>query len=188
MAIASGLSLIGALAVIFVYICEKVCRELRECRERQEGQEPPDRDVLREHAYLILAFASIADIIVAVSHIWGIIKLDEYLRGVYAQGEDNNLYVNVECGAQAILAVYGTIASFLWINLFALYICARHSGDCIDRLSNCDTKKCIRVVFDSQLSFACFNLFGWGIPFILIVVLGGTASFGFEKDVDFGKQ
>jgi len=172
--VASFLSLCGAFSVIGVYLCDK---------ER------------RTHLFLILTFASFADIIVIASHIWGISMLDQYVRDVYTQGENGAFYVSVECGAQAVLAVYGTIASFQWITIFALYICAIHSGDCIDycvktetRRWEDDTKECIRNCFESQRCFACSHFVGWGIPIILIVLLGATASFGFEQDVDYGKR
>ena len=66
---------------------------------------------------------SIADIIVSISHIWGVSQsLERYLESYLAPGEKPPVD-DVQCIVQAVLAVYGTLASFMWSWILVFFMC-----------------------------------------------------------------
>ena len=66
---------------------------------------------------------SVADALVAISHIWGITQNVEKFLKIYHPVNDTDIQsTDVECTTQAALAVYSTLASFLWTLALAFYI------------------------------------------------------------------
>ena len=65
---------------------------------------------------------SIADLLVAVSHIWGATQpLENFLEAYHPNGT-NFSSTDIQCTAQAVLAVVGTLASFLWTLALVSYV------------------------------------------------------------------
>lgn len=66
---------------------------------------------------------SVADALVAISHIWGISqKVEKFLAIYHPINDTETESTDVECTAQAALAVYSTLASFLWTLALAFYV------------------------------------------------------------------
>jgi hypothetical protein len=209
--VASSLSILGALSIILVSYCkgetkkENLDEALRETgrlrnpetisyasaqtddttatdfivtnREDRKGG-----SAVRYPARLILVCISAADILVAISHIWGVTNNYANLQHnsiAYTHGTNISEAENTECGAQAVLAIFGAISSFLWSDLLALMavIMLRSSRKWWLKPAN----------FISYQAFVIYNIICWGIPLLIVCVLGGTNAIGFEEGIDVGK-
>ena len=192
----SSLSILGALLIILVFYCKKdgprskrnypIGEEQRIHFLRETNNEEMDRmankaqDATVQHpARLILVCISAANIITAVSHIWGVTnnysrlksKSLEQLHGTNVSAE------STECGAQAAIAIYGTIASFLWSDVLAFMAV----------LMLRSSKKLKPGYFVTNRMFVLYNSVCWGIPLLVVVILGVNQAIGFEEGVDVGK-
>ena len=213
--VASSLSIICALFIIFVSYCKREKKKklnnstgetLGETAGFQNSPGPIDPDeniaintgVRREEreeketvkhpARLIIACMSVADILVAISHIWGVSNnYAPLLLGTssiayhhHDHGEHfRNSSEGTECGAQAIIAIYGNIASFLWTDLLALMAVV---------MLRSSSHKCFKPAnFTSYRAFVVHNTVCWGIPLLITCILGGTNAIGFEEGGDVGK-
>lgn len=202
--VASSLSILGALAIILVSYCKRErdgnnsnqsmrappgvqraeTSSFTETKEVNNEEERTDtlhkkRGAVQHPARLILVCISAADIIVAVSHIWGVsnnyVNLQHtslaYIHGTNISAE------STECGAQAVLAIFGALSSFLWSDLLAFMAV----------LMLRSSSKLKPGYFVSKQAFVFYNFICWGIPFIIVCVLGGVNALGFEEGIDVGK-
>lgn len=65
---------------------------------------------------------SVADLLVSVSHIWGATQdLENFMEAYHSNGSDFSS-TDIQCTAQAVLAVIGTLASFLWTLALVSYV------------------------------------------------------------------
>jgi hypothetical protein len=211
--VASSLSILGALFIILVSYCkgerkkENLDEALRETARLQNpetiscasGQtvdttatdytvvNREDRkggSAVRHPARLILVCISAADILVAISHIWGVTNNYENLQYnsiAYTHGKNHSISAaeSTECGAQAVLAIFGALSSFLWSDLLALMavVMLISSRKWWFKPTN----------FISYRAFVIYNIICWGIPLVIVCVLGGTNAIGFEEGIDVGK-
>ena len=208
---ASSLSILGALSIILVSYCkgegkrgnlEEALRETARlhrdpetisCASAQTDdttatdytgvrrEERRGETAVRHPARLILVCISAADILVAISHIWGVTNNYVNLQHTsiaYTHGA-NISAESTECGAQAVLAIFGAISSFLWSDLLALMavVMLRSSSNRWLKPAN----------FITYRAFVVYNIICWGIPLLVVCVLGGTNAIGFEEGVDVGK-
>ena len=207
--VASSLSIIGALIIIIVSYCKEERRKenteepLRDTSRLQNPEtssfasaltddNPTDVNIRREEkhylkersvqhpARLILLCICTADLLVAISHIWGVsnnyVNL-QHTSIAYRFHRANISAESTECGAQAVLAIFGAISSFLWSDLLALMAV----------LMLRSSKRLKPAYFVSYRAFVLYNLVCWGIPLIVVCVLGGMNAIGFEEGVDVGK-
>ena len=134
-------------------------------------------------ARLILVCISAADILVAISHIWGVSNNYVTLQHTsisYTRANANvSAAESTECGAQAVLAIFGAISSFLWSDVLAFVA--------VIMLKSSKSKLLKPRQFVTHRAFVVYNLICWGIPLIVVCVLGGTNAIGFEEGVDVGK-
>lgn len=213
--VASSLSILGALAIILVSYCkgEPTRKEnielnqstqlghsestmLQSPTQTDSDDDATDTDVRNEErnkkttvqypARLIIACISAADMIVAVSHIWGVTKNYPHLQHRFANGYRPQIHhynisapENSECGAQAALSIFGAISSFLWSDLLALMavVMLRSSSKRWFKPAN----------FITYRAFVIYNIICWGIPLLVVCVLGGVNAIGFEDSIDVGK-
>ena len=70
----------------------------------------------------IVVMLSIADLLVAVSHIWGATQPLEKFLEAYNPNGSNFSSTDIQCTAQAVLAIVGTLASFLWTWALVSYV------------------------------------------------------------------
>ena len=210
--VASSLSILGALGIILVSYCKgerkkesNLDEALRETARLQQNpettscasaltddimpaidtgvrrEERKGRAAVRHPARLILVCISAADILVAISHIWGVTNNYVNLQHTsiaYTHGA-NISAESTECGAQAVLAIFGAISSFLWSDLLAFMAVV---------MLRSSSKKWLKPAnFTSYRAFVIYNIICWGIPLLIVCVLGGTNAIGFEEGVDVGK-
>lgn len=126
---------------------------------------------LRTTARQLLVNLSIADWIVAASHMTGV--LTNYKR--FSEHSCNDTRVSPQhtdtwCEIQGGLAMFSSLSSFLWTVAVAVYlfviIVAQRRG-----------KRLVPVLY----------VLCWGIPAVLAVALGAKRYLGFEGGVDAGK-
>ena len=145
-------SILGALLIIAVYI---ICRDLR----------TPVR--------YILFCISVADILVAWAHLWGVSLDFERFLDAYTPANSSILHTDFKCVAQATVAVYATLASFLWTIALAWYVF----------FTVCCSHPCLP---ENVLCTISAHLFCWGAPLIVVTVLEGTSSLGFTNGISVG--
>ena len=213
--IASSLSILGALSIILVSYCkgesqkkgnleaEALLQETARLRNpetvscasaqtndtiatdyttaRREESSRKGGSAVHHPARLILVCISAADILVAMSHIWGVTNNYVNLQHTsiaYTHGE-NISSESTECGAQAVLAIFGAISSFLWSDLLAFMAVV---------MLRSSKNRCFKPAnFISYRAFVIYNIICWGVPLLIVCVLGGTNAIGFEEGVDVGK-
>ena len=149
---------------------------------RREERKGGSGSAVHHPARLILVCISAADILVAISHIWGVTNNYVNLQHTsiaYTHGENISAAESTECGAQAVLAIFGAISSFLWSDLLAFMavVMLRSSKNWCFKPAN----------FISYRAFVIYNIICWGVPLLIVCVLGGTNAIGFEEGVDVGK-
>ena len=213
--VASSLSVIGALTIILVSYCKSESNDIRDKTRpmsaqslRQGGRNDPEtssflessqqlpdnghndtmgtenrhrqwkQGIVQNPARVILVCISAADIIVAISHIWGVTNNYENVRHTsFAYNQGLNINQTAECGAQAVLAIFGAISSFLWSDVLAFMAVMMLRS----------SKKLRPGYFVSNRAFVVYNLICWGIPMIIVCILGGMNAVGFEEGIDVGK-
>ena len=131
---------------------------------------------LRTVAREILVQLSIADVVMCLSHIVGVLgNLPRFIPQhceppeILANTSDKDLACKIQGGA----TMFGTISSFLWTIAVAVYLLTI-------------------IVFEKQqfarwLRFTFYPIC-WGIPFSLVVWFGFNNYLGFEESVDIGKS
>ena len=131
-------------------------------------------------ARLVLVCISAADILLAISHIWGVSNNYANLKHTsiaYTETSANLTAASMGCGAQVFLATFGAISSFLWTDVLALIAASTLKTSPIEKYD-----------FVTYRAFLVYNLICWGIPLIVVCVLGGRNAIGFERSVDVGKS
>lgn len=206
----SSLSILGALLIILVLYCKKDRNKTltavgavhtssvvggEQTAERFPFAKPQSADnsenngasnkvqyihgTVQHPARVILVCISAANIIAAVSHIWGVTNnyahLQQtslaYLRGINVSAE------STECGAQAVVAIFGTLSSFLWSDVLAFMAVLMLKSSKILRPG----------YFVTNRMFVFYNSVCWGIPLLIVVILGVKQAIGYEQGVDVGK-
>ena len=91
----------------------------------------------------VLVCVSIADILVAWGHLWGIST--DLERFMYYPGNTTAIRADQQCSVQAVLAIYGTITSFMWTVLLAVLVLV--------------TMKCEREKVEKALGRLAFTIY-----------------------------
>ena len=123
---------------------------------------------LRTTARQLLVSLSVADIIVATSHFVGLFA--NYKRFISVNDEgiavvSNTSYKDPFCITQGAFSMYGTIASLLLSMLIAIYLLVlTHS----------------KSVTPARCLVPFIYVISWGTPLILVAVVAGVQSFGYE--------
>lgn len=125
----SGLSLFGALIVILFHVCCSglwpnkseicTCKIMHAC-DMLQCYVLKDFIIVVRHIVVML---SIADLLVSISHIWGATQPLEKFLEAYNPNGSNFSSSDIQCTAQAVLAVVGTLSSFLWTLALVSYVC-----------------------------------------------------------------
>lgn len=119
---------------------------------------------LRTTARQFLANLSVADAIIAASHIVGLFANYERFICSTSQGSD------AVCTVQAAALMFSTLAAFAWTLAIAVYFCSIV-------VFKRKTSLCSVVV----AYIAC-----WGVPAVLVIVYGAAGYLGFDEVVDLG--
>ena len=133
------------------------------------------RDSDRNRVRGILVCVSVADILVAWGHFWGITTDLERFLDVYYPGNNSAIYVDQPCSVQAVITVFGTISSFMWTVVLAMviFVAIRCS-------------KAVAEAFYSTGALAIYHVVCWGIPLLEVSILGRLELLGFA-DEDVGE-
>ena len=123
---------------------------------------------LRTKARQLLVNLSVADIVVALSHFVGLFA--NYKRFISKNEEgiiivSSSSFNNPSCIVQGAFSTYGTVASFLFSMLIALYL--------LVLTQSTDSKPASRLL-------PVIYILGWGIPLAVVVAVSVVHSFGFE--------
>ena len=159
------LSILGASLIIFTYAAFKN---------------------LRTTARQLLVNLSVADIIISASHFVGMLanyesdlsipQLPMFSNPVNHTGFINDSrslpYTNALCSTQGALTVFGTVASFLWSMLIAVYMLV---------LTQSSTARPRKVLVPIIYAVS------WGIPVVIVVVLATLDFLGYNPDDSPGK-
>jgi hypothetical protein len=123
----SGLSLLGALTVILFHVC---CSKLWPNKSKDNNYHN-FADIINDEVDLflqlivvrhIVVMLSIADLLVAISHIWGATQtLEKFMEAYHPNGSEFS-NTDIQCTAQAVLSIMGTLASFLWTLAIVSYV------------------------------------------------------------------
>ena len=141
----SVLSVLGASLIIFTYAAFKS---------------------LRTTARQLLVNLSVADIIVALSHFVGLLSNYE------AKFHLNKGINEPLCDAQGAFTAFGTVASFLWSMLIAVYMLV---------LTQSNTLK------PSKILVPIIYVASWGIPAVVLVILVVKHFLGYDPNGNPGK-
>ena len=126
----------------------------------------------RTKARQILVQLSIADILVAVAHIFGVnVTLPKFTNLIC--DDFYNATSDVLCQVQGGIAVFSTTGSYLWTIAVAYYFL-------------------VIIVFESQkigkLLLIVSYPICWGFPAILVIILGVQGYLGFQPNLDASKS
>ena len=141
---------------------------------------------LRTTARQLLVNLSIADIVVAASHLVGLLAVLESYRtrnpcsaslqlsgyNISATIVANETVDNVICQVQGGFTLFGTVGSFLWTIAVAVYLFVVIVAD--------------KPSLGRKLRFVFYPVC-WGIPAGIAVAFGIEGYLGFEENLDIGR-
>ena len=211
------LSILGALLVIlsFLYDTKASWREIYykfccgyQIRDGVNNQIRGDGSIFGSKYRLrsfnvILIHLSVADIIVAFSHLWGLCSNPE-IRFVNTSSERNfSSGQDANCITQAAFTVFSTISSFLWIDILTAFLAfnvvfAGCSNNFMTGLKKglSPTQQGSIVVPENAVAPHCcespfflqllFPLIGWGVPLLLVMILAAKDLLGYTDGYDSG--
>lgn len=167
--VVSILSSLGGLGVIIKSLACKIGKKTRSIAD-DEGK----CSQLSNPGAHLLIYISLADIIVAISHIWGVynyyyeLEPDARRTNTPAPSSSASAWLT-ECGAQATLAIFGTISSFLWTLTLAFMA-----------LVEINREGTFKDIARSNLCFAFYHILLWGIPIFFALGLGASGNLGLD--------
>ena len=154
--IVSSLSAIGAFLIVLTF-CIRLCLSSGESRN------------MMSPARLILVNLSIADIILASLHLWGL-----------AMGNVSTYYGNCteeddreSCIVEGAFNVFSTIASFLWTIILSFFV----FGTLMLPHKKLYGRLCTVVVY---------HVIGWAVPLSVLIVLAVKDKYGYEQESGLG--
>lgn len=210
------LSVVGAVYVIFSYTnknlwkllcscknCLRICCNDDDCADDSEAKSTVDEIKegfqVKGFQYFMIRI-SIADIIVALAHLWGLLQNLEGKFLPQYQVTNNTVYVgtDAQCTLQGALNIFATISSFLWTVALSTFLfwSTTHIGASNKRVVDVLTNRNPRRDEDDEEEPNCCDtffwrtffwpIFCWGIPFILVFGLAVANAIGFAEDLDTG--
>jgi len=156
--IVSALSVIGAFLIVLTFC-------IRLCYDESKNMMSAGR--------LILVNLSIADIIVASSHLWGI-AMGYHVLMHQAHGDTlNSSETNTLCDVQGAISVFSTIASFLWTIILSFFV----FGTLMLPHKKLYGRPCTVVVY---------HVIGWAVPLSVLIVLAVKDKYGYDQESGLG--
>ena len=164
--ITSILSILGGLGIVIAYSGF--------IRPKPDDTLPSAKatgDQLRQ----IIVFLSIADILVAWGHLWGVsTPLKRFLPASHYNSSPPTS--DQQCSVQAVLTIYGTVASFMWTVILTMLVFV---------LIKSQQKKEVQRYFGRR-AFTIYHLLCWLVPLIEICILARLDLLGYDT-VDVGE-
>ena len=136
------LSVFGASLIIFTYVAFKK---------------------LRTTARQLLVNLSVADIVISLSHFVGLLaKYETYL---HPDDKYQNASTSPLCSTQAAFTAFGTVASYCWSMLIAVYMLFLTQS---------------RSATPRKILVPIIYLISWGIPIVIVIVIAATDYLGYN--------
>ena len=214
------LSIVGGLLVVFSFLfnSETACK----CKEvyyhlccGYKIQENPGDDENYVPKYklksynLILIHLSVADIIVAGTHFWGLMmRLEERFapNDTESAMENNGSAIpagyDISCTTQAAFTALSTLASFFWTDILLVFLVFNlllqpfcHNNK-LTGLSEENPPDGVVVLGDGKAPNCCesplflhilFPLIGWGAPAVMVVAFAAFNVLGYTESYDGGR-
>lgn len=197
------LSIIGATGVIINGFTWRNMnrRRISECCCSYDS-DPEIKHFWPSYNYKFIIFLSISDILVAFSHLWGILQnlegkfIDAYQPAGALKNSTGG--TDVQCTLQAALNSFSTVSSFLWtltlmISVVAIEGCRGYTNKkflrryCPDAEVAEDKPEdphwCDTMIFNNICPLISF-----GIPLLLVFSLSVAGVLGFSESLDTGKK
>ena len=213
------LSILGGLSVVFSFLCNSEtackCKEVYYhlcCGYKIQERDPDDETQIISKYPLksyncILVHLSIADIIVAGSHFWGLVM---HLEERFAPNDTESRMMNnqsaipagfdISCTTQAAFTALSTFASFFWTDILAVFLAfnlifEECSNNKLTGLNKTTAPEQIEVLDDDTAPNCCespfflhilFPLIGWGVPVVMVVAFAASNVLGYTESYDGG--
>lgn len=199
------LSVIGAFFVIFSFLYDTETKfSWRELYYRlccgykiRDGGNTAYKYGLKSFNFILINL-SVADIIVACSHLWG---LCSNLETKYPPQGNNSIVAgdNSTCSVQAAFTILSTLSSFLWTDILAVFLAfnivfAGCSNNFITGLHQSHIQEPRVIIPEKDQAPHCcespffmymlFPTIGWAIPMIIVMVIAIEDLLGYTEDYD----
>ena len=146
------LSMLGAGLIIFTFVAFKT---------------------LRTNARQLLVQLSIADFMVAASHLVGVNVSLPRFAGHICSRHPENLTSDIFCKVQGGITIFFSFSSYFWTVAVAIYLLTV-------------------IVFENQRIGKCltysFYFICWGISAILVIIIGVRGNIGYQASFDTGTE
>lgn len=216
------LSVFGALLVIFSFtydtetkfnfkeLCYKICCGYT-IQEKGSHNNWVTKYKLKSYNH-ILVNLSVADIIVALSHIWGLtLNLEDRFKQHSHNSSTNsstdeaipNGY-DPSCVTQGAFTVLSTLASFFWTDILAVFLafnivfktCTNNkllklkddvfSADGHSKVVVLSHDRALNCCESPLFLYIIFPFIGWGVPMVMLLVFAIMNMLGYVQDYDEG--
>ena len=154
----STLSVIGGFLIVLTF-CIRLCHSSGESR------------AMMSPARLILVNLSIADIVVAASHLWGV-AMGYNVSANYTNNTEKSIR-DTPCSVQGAVSVYSTIASLLWTIILSFFVFATLM------LPN-------KKLYGRLCTVVVYHVIGWAVPLPVLIVLAVKKKYGYQQDIGIG--
>ena len=149
----------------------------------------------------ILINLSVADIIVACSHLWGLCSnLEPNLNAAHSRNSSAlESGYNTSCITQAAFTVVSTMSSFFWTDILAIFLafnivfagCSNNfmtgfSGNIQERLIIPEKSQAPHCCESPLFLYILFPTIGWGVPMLMVVVFALKDLLGYTEEFDQG--
>ena len=214
------LSIFGAFIVIFSFLFEsetglkwkevyKLCCGYRVTeRADEDGNIEVVTTKYKVKSYhIILINLSIADIVVASSHLWGLCSdFEDTFLSPAAPASTMSTGYNISCTTQAAFTAISTMSSFFWTGILAVFLafnivfshCTNNhwTGE-VDAEQERELKDGVEIPAKGSAPNCCetpfflyvlFPVIGWGLPIAMTVVFAVQNKLGYTKDYDPGNN
>ena len=210
------LSILGGLLVCFSFLYEaetgfkwkevfcKICCGYK-ITERGADGEVVTKYKLKSYHFILINL-SVADIIEASSHLWGLCSNLESEFPANKTAANESVAVgagySISCSTQAAFSTTATLASFFWTDILAVFLAfnmvfAGCSNNCItgQNRRSADVERNIVIPRKAQAPNCCespiflyilFPLIGWGAPMITTVGFAVNDVLGYTENYDGG--
>ena len=170
----SVLSIIGGALIVLTF-CLRLCSRSDQRRRNGGSVDGSYTAGMMSPARVILVNLSIADILLAGSHLWGVsLGYQKYfLHNDHLNNSAPNGSTDPMCDIQGGLAVYSTIASFLWTIILSFFV--------VGTLILPSPRR-----YGSLCAVLMYLVVCWGVPAVVLVVVAVKKELGFDDYVDVG--
>ena len=214
------LSIFGAFIVIFSFLYEsetglkwkevyKLCCGYRVTETVEKADE--DGNIIEEVTvtkykvksyHIILINQSIADLVVASSHLWGLYS-DTFSLHSKNESAISSGY-NITCTIQAAFTAISTMSSFFWTDILAVFLAFNIVfSHCTNNhwTGEVDAKRELQIINGVEIPakhnapnccetpfflYFLFPVIGWGLPIAMTVVLAAQNRLGYTEDYNTG--